>query len=179
MIRLISNTRKAGIMSEKNETMQQPNVNIPLTIHAQYIKDFSFENPNAPASLRPEKDSPAPQMEVNVNLDGRPMKDKGFFEVTLSVAARAKRGETTMFLAELQYGVVCSVAAGVPEEHVHPIIMIEAPKLAFPFVRQILCDAVIGGGFPPLMLNPVDFERLYVDQYNREQQEAKKNGTSN
>ena len=158
-------------MSDKAQATETK-TNLPLTIHAQYIKDFSFENPNAPTSLQAKEGGP-PQMEVNVNLDGQPMKDKGFYEVTLSIQATATRGKTTLFIAELQYGVVCAVAPNVPEQHLHHLIMIEAPKMAFPFARQILCDDVIGGGYPPLMLNPVDFEGLYAQQYKREQEEAK------
>lgn len=161
------------------DNMQSAQANLPLTIHAQYIKDLSFENPNAPHSLRSKKDHGAPQMDVNVNLDGNPLKDKGYFEITLSVKSMAKRGDDILFIAELSYGVVCSVADSIPEEHVHPLIMIETPKMAFPFVRQILCDAIIGGGYPPMMLNPVDFEALYLQQYQKEQAEnAKKQAAS-
>jgi len=153
-------------MSKEN----QQNPNMPLTIHAQYIKDMSFENPNAPASLQ-SSEAGAPQMEVNVNLDSAPMDQKGFYEMVLTINTTATRNDKTLFIAELVYGVVCSVAENVPEQHVHPLVMIEAPKMAFPFARQILCDAVIGGGYPPLMLNPVDFEGLYVSQYQKEQGE--------
>lgn len=152
------------------EKQTAQNASLPITIHAQFIKDLSFENPSAPDTLRPdEKAAGTPEMQVNVNLDSRPLKDKGFYEVVLSVEARARRGDATLFVTELQYGVVCSVATRVPEQHIHPLIMIEAPKLAFPFVRQIVCDLVIQGGYPPLMLNPVDFEGLYIAQYQAEQ----------
>ena len=151
-------------MSEENKNT------LPLTVHAQYIKDMSFENPNAPESLR--GGDGAPKMDVNFNLDSATLEAKRHFEVVLSVQAKATRGEKVLFIAELSYGVVCSVADHVPDEHVHPLIMIEAPKLAFPFVRQILCDAVIGGGYPPLMLNPVDFEGLYISQAQQEQGES-------
>ena len=142
---------------------------MPLTVHAQYVKDFSFENPHAPATLRSDKkDGGAPEMQVNVNLRNARLDDAGLYEVVLGIEAQAKRGDTVLFMAELQYGVVCSVAKSIPEQHVHPLLMIEAPKLAFPFARQILCDAVIQGGYPPLMLNPVDFEGLYIQQYQKE-----------
>lgn len=157
----------------QNDTAQPVNPNLPLTIHAQYVKDFSFENPNAPDSLRPNKENnTAPQMQVNVNMDSRPMDQKGYHEVVLSIEATAMRGDKPLFIAELQYGVVCSVADKVPDQHIHPLIMIEAPKMAFPFARQILCDAVIAGGYPPLMLNPVDFEGLYISQYKKEQEQS-------
>ena len=112
-------------------------------------------------------------MEVNVNMSANPMKEKGFYEVVLSIQAAATRDKKTLFMVELHYGVVCSVTESVPEQHVHPLLMIEAPKMAFPFARQIVCDAVIGGGYPPLMLNPVDFEGLYISQYKKEQEEQK------
>ena len=158
-------------MADKNNSVQ-----MPLTIHAQYIKDFSFENPNAPATLRPGADKGNPKMEVNVNMNAEPLDDKGHYEVILSVQAMATRGDSRLFLAELHYGVVCSIAKGVPEQHAHPLLLIEVPKLAFPFARQILCDAVLGGGYPPLMLNPVDFEALYRNQYEKEKAEAAKAG---
>jgi len=148
----------------------QLNPNLPLTVHAQYIKDMSFENPNAPAILR--NNDGAPQMNVNVMMDSEPLADKGHYEVVLTIEATATRNDKTLFIAEVKYGVVCSVAENVPDNNVHPLIMIEVPKMAFPFVRQILCDAVMSGGFPPLMLNPVDFEGLYIAQYQKEQQEA-------
>jgi preprotein translocase subunit SecB len=156
-------------MSDDQNTKQASA--LPLTVHAQYIKDLSFENPNAPTTLS-EKDGGAPTMDVNVNLDSTPMAKERQFEVTLTVNMVAKRGETTLFIAELVYGVVASVADAVTQEHVHPLLMIEVPKLAFPFARQILCDAVIGGGYPPLLLNPVDFEGLYIAQYKSQKKEA-------
>lgn len=156
-------------MTDTQETAQQQGTNLPLNVHAQYIKDFSFENPNAPASLRGNQEG-APEMQVNVNMDSHKLDGEDrMFEMVLTIEARAKRGNDFLFIAELQYAVVCSVATNVPDQHVHPLVMIEAPKLAFPFARQILCDAVIGGGFPPLMLNPVDFEGLYLAQYQKEQ----------
>lgn len=149
-------------------TNEVQNPTMPLTIHAQYIKDMSFENPNAPQSLRGGEG--APQMQVNVNLDSMPLDKKGQYEVVLTINATATRGESTLFIAELVYGVVCSVSDQVPDNHIHPLIMIEVPKMAFPFVRQILCDAIMAGGYPPLMLNPVDFEGLYISQYKKEQE---------
>lgn len=155
-------------MTDTQNQKQDPH--LPMMVHAQYIKDFSFENPNAPASLRPD---PAikggPNMDVNVNMNTTKLPDDNMHEVVLTVEAKATRGDVVLFIAELQYAVVCTISPNVPEQHVHPLLMIEAPKMAFPFARQILCDAVIGGGFPPMMLNPVDFEGLYLAQYKKEQ----------
>jgi preprotein translocase subunit SecB len=151
---------------------------LPLRVHAQYIKDFSFENPNAPGTLRSgKKGTGAPKMDVNVNLNTRQLDEDNLHEVVLTIEANAKTDEDVLFIAELQYGVVCSVSPDLPSKHVHPLLMIEAPKLAFPFARHILCDAVIAGGYPPMMLNPVDFEGLYLAQYQKEQ--GKKSNTAN
>lgn len=153
-------------MSE--EKQQSPN--LPLTIHAQYIKDMSFENPNAPDSLQ-SNEAGAPQMQVNVNMDSHPLSQSRHHEVVLKIECVAKRNDSTLFIVELVYGVVASIAENVPDDHVHPLLMIEVPRMAFPFARQILCDAVMGGGYPPLMLNPVDFEGLYMAQVKKEQEQ--------
>jgi preprotein translocase subunit SecB len=155
-------------MTDATQNKQDPH--LPMMVHAQYIKDLSFENPNAPASLRPNADAKGgPSMDVNVNMNATKLPDDNMQEVVLTVEAKATRDDKLLFIAELQYAVVCSISPNVPEQHVHPLLMIEAPKMAFPFARQILCDAVIGGGFPPMMLNPVDFEGLYLAQYKKEQ----------
>lgn len=141
---------------------------IPLTVHAQYIRDLSFENPAAPQSLLPGQAIPA--MEVNVTLDAKKIDEPKSinnvpYEVTLHIEAVAKRDGKTVFLIELDYAVVASIGKDVPEQHHHPILMIEVPKLAFPFARQILGEVTSQAGFPPLLLNPVDFEAMYRDQY--------------
>lgn len=140
---------------------------IPLAIHAQYLKDVSFENPQAPASLLPGQ--AVPSTTVNVTLDARKLErssgDAQHYEVILHLEASALRDGKTVFLAQLDYGVVCSIHSSVPEQHHHPLLMIEAPKLAFPFVRQILADLTSQAGYPPMLLNPVDFEGMYRDQY--------------
>jgi len=144
----------------------------PLVIHAQYIKDLSFENPNAPATLLPGQ--PVPATEVNVNLDAKPIDDvtQGgkAYEVSLMVEATAKRGDTVVFLVQIEYGVVCTISKDVPEKHHHPLLMVEAPKLAFPFVRQILGDLTGQAGYLPLLLNPVDFEGMYKAHFLAQKQ---------
>lgn len=147
---------------------------VPLTVHAQYIKDLSLENPRAPQSLMPGQ--PMPTMGVNVTLDARkidPVRpDSVAYEVILHIEAQASRDKDIVFIVELDYGVVASVAAQVPEQHHHPLLMIEVPKLAFPFARQILAEVTTQAGFPPLLLNPVDFEGMYRDQYMAQQRAA-------
>lgn len=140
---------------------------VPLTIHAQYIKDLSFENPAAPQSLMPGQ--AIPSMNVNVTLDAKKVADtqspNTVYEVVLHIEAEAKREATTVFLIHLDYAVVGSIAKDVPEQHHHPLLMIEVPKLAFPFARQVLAEVTSQAGFPPLLLNPVDFEGMYRAEY--------------
>ena len=131
----------------------------PITVNAQYLKDFSFENPNAPQSLG---QAAAPQIEVGVNVGTRNLA-QGVFEVTLALNATAKRGAETVFIAELSYAGVFTLQ-GIPEEHVRPVLLIECPRLLFPFARNILADATRDGGYPPLLLQPVDFVDLYRRQ---------------
>lgn len=148
--------------------------NMPIVIHAQYVKDLSFENPNSPQSLRGSEKSP--EMDVNIGMDARKMDDdklEHLYEVALNVRAEAKRGDKVMFLAELQYGMTVSLN-NVPEDQHHPMLLIEIPRMAFPYARQILSDLTVQGGYPPLLLNPVDFHALYVDRFKNEIEAAQK-----
>jgi preprotein translocase subunit SecB len=131
---------------------EQPGIHVL----GQYIKDLSFENPNAPRSLRPSER--APKLDVNVNVNVRPQ--EGEFEVELKLEAKAVRGEETLFITEVSYAGLFQVR-NVPQEHMHPLLLIECPRLLFPFARQIIADATRQGGFPPLMIDPVDFAGLY------------------
>ena len=131
----------------------------PITVNAQYLKDFSFENPNAPQSLG---QTTPPAIEVGVNVGTRNLAP-GVFEVTLALNGTAKRGDQTVFIAELTYAGVFTLQ-GIPEEHVRPVLLIECPRLLFPFARNILADATREGGYPPLLLQPVDFVDLYRRQ---------------
>lgn len=134
-----------------------PNAGPSLNVLGQYVKDLSFENPNAPASLSPQQVQP--QISINVNVGAQPLSDTDF-EVELKLEARAASGETVIFAVELSYGGLFRVQ-NVPQEHLHPFVLIECPRLLFPFARQILADATRNGGFPPLLLDPIDFVALY------------------
>ncbi|HSG95627.1 MAG TPA: protein-export chaperone SecB [Afifellaceae bacterium] len=135
----------------------QQNEQPAIHVLGQYIKDLSFENPGAPASLRPS--SANPNLDVNVNVNARPMSETDF-EIELKLDATASRESDTLFVAEVAYAGVFRIH-NVPKEHMQPIILIECPRLLFPFARQILADATRQGGFPPLMIDPVDFAALY------------------
>jgi preprotein translocase subunit SecB len=128
-----------------------------LNALAQYVKDFSFENPNAPRSLAPQQNAPNIQIQVNVNA--RQIAD-GDFEIELTLEGGAGEGAETMFKFDLVYGGVFR-AKNVPQDQLHPVIMIECPRLLFPFARQIIAEAVRNGGFPPLYIDPIDFVGLY------------------
>ena len=147
---------------------------MPITIHAQYVRDVSFENPNAPQSLR--SGGAAPEMDINIGMDARKIKDgdmENLYEVVLSVRAEAKRAEDVLFIAEVPYGVAVPVGEGVPEDSHHPLLLIEIPKLVFPYVRKILSDLTIEGGYPPLLLSPVDFQTLYIVRFAKDGEEKK------
>lgn len=139
---------------------------VPVMIHAQYIKDLSFENPNAPQSLWPGKKKPI--MDVNFNMDAKKIDDfqgyKNSYEVVLGVQATAKREEGIAFIVEIEFGMTVSLD-DIPPEQVRPMLLIEMPRYAFPFVRQIVANVTQQAGFMPLLLTPVDFKGFYVQRY--------------
>jgi preprotein translocase subunit SecB len=164
------NTETDVAQSEENIAVDS----LPMTVHAQYIRDFSFENPNSPESLRAGQKSP--EMDVNIGMDARKLDDpeiKDLYEVVVNIRAQAMRGEMGVFLVELQYGVTVSLN-NVPENQHHPLLLIEVPRLAFPYCRQIISDVTVQGGFPPLLLNPVDFHALYMQRFASEIEESQK-----
>ncbi|PZQ14222.1 MAG: protein-export chaperone SecB [Ancylobacter novellus] len=128
-----------------------------INVLAQYAKDLSFENPNAPRSLAPRQN--APQIEISVNVNAQKVGETDF-EVELAIQGKAEDGDSLIFRVDLSYGGVFRVV-NIPEEQLHPVVMIECPRLLFPFARQIVADSVRNGGFPPLMIDPVDFAALY------------------
>lgn len=148
---------------------------LPVQIVAQYIIDLSFENPKAIKALRDRAGTP--EMDLNIGMDARKVPDNelnNLFEVVLSVNAKASKKDDVIFLAELQYGITVQIDKKVPEESHHPILLIEIPRLAFPYARQILSDLTLQAGFPPLMLAPVDFHALYMRRFGNEIKEAQK-----
>jgi len=140
-----------------------------LTILAQYVKDFSFENPGAPRSLQARDKAPAINISVNVNANPLAESD---FDVILSLNAEAKDGDKVLFNAELAYGGVFRIT-GFPQEHMLTVLFIECPRLLFPFARQIIADATRNGGFPPLMIDPIDFAQMFAQRMAEEQVKAK------
>jgi len=159
-------------MSKEKEGATPENVNLeatnlPVTVHSQYIRDLSFENPGAPMSLRAGQ--PMPEMEVNIGMDARQFDETGDFpnlyEVAVTISATAKRGDETVFIAEIIYGAAVTIGESVPIEQHHPVLLIEIPRVTFPFARQVLATMVSQGGFPPLLVAPVDFNALYFERF--------------
>jgi len=136
-----------------------------LNVLVQYTKDLSFESPGAPTSLR-ERDK-APSISINVNVSANPLSDKEF-DVNLTLNAKAEFGKEVLFNVELVYGGVFRID-GFPQEHLLPILFIECPRLLFPFARQIIADASRNGGFPPLLLDPIDFATMFQQKMAEEQ----------
>jgi preprotein translocase subunit SecB len=128
-----------------------------INVLAQYIKDMSFENPNAPRSLGNQQGSP--QITLTVNVNAKPLGTTDY-EVELSIEGGAGEGAGTLFKFDLVYGAVLRLV-GIPPDSIHAVVMIEGPRLMFPFARQIIADATRNGGFPPLMIDPIDFVALY------------------
>ena len=128
-----------------------------LNVVAQYIKDFSFENPNAPQSLTPSQEPP--QIGIQINVAASPLTDTDI-EVVLKLDGNAEGAGKLMFRFELEFAGVFRIR-NVPAESLNAIVLIECPRLLFPFAREIIATAVRNGGFPPLLLDPVDFVSLY------------------
>lgn len=132
----------------------------PLIVNAQYIKDFSFEAPGTPQVFS-QMQQAQPDISVNVDVQARAL-EAPVYEVVLNVRADCKVGEAQAFLVELSYGGVFTL--NVAQADVHPVLLIECPRLLFPFARQILATTTVNGGFLPLMLGPIDFASLYQRQ---------------
>jgi preprotein translocase subunit SecB len=129
-----------------------------LSVIAQYTKDFSFENPNAPRPMvEPAQQQPSISIQINVNPRQLSATD---FEVELKIEGKAETAGTTMFALDLAYAGLFRLV-NIPQEQLAAIIMIECPRILFPFARDIIASATIHGGFPPLLLDPVDFAALY------------------
>jgi preprotein translocase subunit SecB len=134
-----------------------------IRILAQYIKDLSFENPRAPESLRPSQNQPSVDLQVEMNAKGRPDR---LFEVELRLAATVTNEGETNFHVELVYGGLFQLS-GVVEQDLEPVLLIECPRFLFPFARRIIADLCSESGFPPFLLEPIDFAGVYQAQRQR------------
>lgn len=168
---------KSAAKAPSNGTSQAPQVNLTvpepapgsqpsLKILGQYLKDLSFENPNAPGSLAPQQTQPDINISVNVNARNLGPND---FEVELHLDAKANNDGKVIFAAELLYAGIFRLE-NFPQNTLHPAVLIECPRILFPFARQVLADATRNGGFPPLMLDPIDFLAMYQQRMRQQAQ---------
>jgi preprotein translocase subunit SecB len=129
-----------------------------VIINAQYVKDLSFENPRAPHSLL-QQQGPAPEVQINVDVKAATLAPD-IYEVVMTLRADAKQATDSVFVVELVYGAVVSLA-NTPQDDVSAALMVETPRMLFPFARSILAEVTRDGGFTPLLLNPIDFSEIY------------------
>lgn len=144
---------------------------MPIVVLAQYLKDLSFESPNAPESLTTMTGQP--DVNIGVNVEAKKVGDNDF-EVDLLLTVTAEENKKTMFIVEVTYSGLFTLT-DIPEDALQAIILIEAPRLLFPFARNIVADATREGGFPPLLIQPVDFVSLYqqhIEAQSGEQADA-------
>lgn len=161
-------------MAESTATNNTENQVAPsLNALAQYAKDFSFENPNAPRSFQAAPNA-APEISIQVNIDVNQFAESDF-EVELTLEGSAKVGADILFAFDLKYAGVFRLE-GIPQEQMHPVLYIECPRLLFPFARQIIAEAVRNGGFPPLYIDPIDFVALYRQKAAEAQAAAQERG---
>jgi preprotein translocase subunit SecB len=140
-----------------------------INVLAQYVKDLSFESPGAPMSLQNRQTNPG--INVSVNVNANPLSQTEF-DVVLALTAKAGTDETPMFHLELTYGGVFRLA-GFPQEHMLPLLFIECPRILFPFARQIIAECTRNGGFPPLLIDPIDFNGMFQQRMAEEQAKAR------
>ena len=146
-------------MADENQgaAAPQPGSAPSMNLVGQYIRDLSFENPGAPATLLSGGGNPAFNVSISVGVKKQ---NEEIYAVELTLNAKANREETVLFNVELVYGGIFRIK-NVPENQLSPLLMIECPRLIFPFARQVLASVTQQGGFPPLMMEPVDFSAIY------------------
>jgi len=146
----------------KKPSMPEANNEAPIMVRAQYIRDLSFENPN-PLVIFSSETSTQPEIQVGIQAKAQNLGDRNF-ELVLDFNIEAKREKDTMFIVELSYAAVVTISNGFPEDKMNHAVMVDAAQLIFPFARNIIADMTRDGGYPPLMLAPVDFAGLFLQQ---------------
>jgi preprotein translocase subunit SecB len=158
---------------ETTATTAAPPQGPRLRVLGQYVRDLSFENPRG---LTPAGEEVRPQVDVSVNVESRRVPDQASrFEVALKVSAAAKRGQDPAFLVELDYRGLFELA-GFSDNLLPQVLLVECPRLLFPFARKIVADAVQDGGFPPFLVEPIDFLALYRARLAQEQAKSAQRG---
>ncbi len=145
---------------------------LKMNILAQYVRDLSFENILAQKGVDGELN---PEIQVNVNIDAKKRTTDNQFDVIvkLRVDSKSKNTNNVLFVLELDYGGVFQIE-NIPDDQLHPYLLIECPRMLFPFLRRIVSDITRDGGFPPLNLENIDFLKLYRQEIERRKQEDKK-----
>jgi preprotein translocase subunit SecB len=158
-------------MAEKTDEITPPKMNIL----AQYVRDLSFENILAQKGVDGELN---PEIQVNVNIDAKKRTTDKQFDVIikLRVDSKSKNTNNILFVLELDYGGVFQIE-NVPDDQLHPYLLIECPRMLFPFLRRIVSDVTRDGGFPPLNLENIDFLKLYRQEIDRRKNAKEKNGS--
>lgn len=148
--------------TDTDSSSNAPGSTASIQINAQYIKDLSFENPRVPMSLQ---DQSQPTIDVNVDVKAARVAEESY-EVALTVTANANTENGQVFVLELTYAGVFTLT-GISESDISGLLLVECPRLLFPFARAIVADATRDGGYPPLMIQPVDFARLFIESQNQ------------
>ena len=162
-------------MVKNSDIRTHPAAQPSMNILAQYVRDMSFENELAKKGLSGDV---APEVKVEVNLDAKKRSVENQYEIVikLDINSKSKTGGEPLFVLELDYGGVVQVT-GIPEEQLHPFLLIECPRMLFPFVRRVVSDITRDGGFPPLNLENIDFLNLYRSEVARHQVDAQNNAS--
>ena len=164
----MTDTPDAPSTPEANGQAAQQQPKVTQRVVAQYIRDMSFENALAQKGLTGDLQ---PEVSVQVNLDARKRGAEGQYEVItkLNITSKAKESGEPLFLFEIEYAGVFQIS-GVPDEQLHPYLLIECPRITFPYLRRIVSDVTRDGGFPPLNLEQIDFLQLYRNELQRRAQ---------
>ena len=135
-----------------------PQADTQLLLNTHYVRDLSFENPNAP--LIYAEVQKGPDLDVNIDVQVRHLQER-LYEVMLATRVKASVEDKVAFLVELDFGGLATVGQGVPKSEIERLMLVEVPRFLFPFARAVISDVTRDGGFPPLLINPINFEELY------------------
>ena len=164
-------------MADETATGAQTAPNVSMKILGQFVRDLSFENILA---QKPLEGDVQPDIQVQVGLDAKKRAQDNQFEVAtkLNITSKRKGGTETLFVMELDYAGIFLIE-NVPDNQMHPFLLIECPRMLFPFVRRIVSDVTRDGGFPPLNLDTIDFVALYKQQLQNQQRAAQAQPVAN
>ena len=162
-----------GADEQEQPVSSDPQANSRLVLNTQYIKDLSFENPNAPQVYG--ELHKGPDIDVNIDVQVRHLRER-LYEVVLTMRVKASVKDAVAFLVELDFAGLATVGQQIPEPEVEHMMLVEVPRFLFPFARAVIGDVTRDGGFPPLLINPIDFEELFRNRQrsapSREQAET-------